>query len=129
MKKQSILFGVVGLIIGAFLSGLIVATIKDDDTTAKFEMGNNNSMTMEEMSGTLKGKTGDDFDKAFISGMIQHHQGAIDMANLASQYAKHGEIKQMANDIVTAQSKEINMMKSWQMQWGYDNASSSHMTH
>ena len=82
---------------------------------------------MQQMSGMLKGKTGDDFDKAFISGMIEHHQGAIDMANLAKQSAKHAEIKQMAHDIVSAQSKEIDMMKSWQSQWGYETSSSHHM--
>jgi len=51
--------------------------------------------------------------------MIMHHQGAIEMANLAKQQAKHEEIKNMANDIISAQSKEIDMMQSWQTNWGY----------
>jgi uncharacterized protein (DUF305 family) len=73
----------------------------------------------------LKGKTGDDFDKAFIEQMIVHHQGAIDMANLAKQNAKHDEIKKLSDDIVTAQTKEINEMTSWQQQWGYEDSVSS----
>lgn len=81
--------------------------------------GGMESMTMDDMVDSLKGKTGDDFDKAFLSGMIEHHQGAIDMANLAKQYAGHDEIKQMADDIISAQTNEISTMREWQKAWGY----------
>ena len=128
MKKQALLFGIGGLLVGALLAGLIVANIKDNNA-AKDDTNNNSSMTMEEMSDMLKGKTSDEFDKAFITGMIEHHQGAIDMANLAKQNAKHDEIKQMADDIVSAQSKEITMMKSWQAQWGYVTTPQNQMNH
>ncbi len=76
-------------------------------------------MSMTDMSAALKGKTGDDFDKAFIEGMIPHHQGAIEMAKLAQTSAKHEEIKEMAEDIIAAQQMEIDMMKEWQEAWGY----------
>ncbi|HKR81378.1 MAG TPA: DUF305 domain-containing protein [Candidatus Saccharimonadales bacterium] len=123
MKKE-LLFGVGGLIVGAIVSGFIVAGTNKPETKT-----NDNSMTMSSMVDSLKGKTGDDFDKAFISGMIEHHQGAIDMANLAKASAKHQEIKSMADDIVSAQSKEIGQMKSWQSEWGYVNSpGSSHGT-
>jgi uncharacterized protein (DUF305 family) len=76
-------------------------------------------MTMSQMSGSLQNKTGDDFDKLFLSEMIDHHQGAIEMAKLAKNQAKHSEIKQMANDIITAQTSEISQMKTWQQDWSY----------
>lgn len=76
-------------------------------------------MSMDDMAGMLEGKTGDAFDKAFIEGMIPHHQGAIDMARAALQSAKHDEIKRMARDIISAQQEEIDMMKQWQKDWGY----------
>lgn len=75
--------------------------------------------SMNEMTESLKDKTGDEFDKAFISQMIDHHQGAIDMANLAKVNAKHDEIKSLAEDIITAQTKEIKMMSKWSVTWGY----------
>jgi uncharacterized protein (DUF305 family) len=53
-----------------------------------------------------------------------HHQGAIDMANLVKDNAKHDELKSLANDILAAQSREIEMMRSWQTQWGYSSTSS-----
>ena len=77
------------------------------------------SMSMDGMIEALEGKTGDDFDKEFTSLMIEHHQGAIDMANLAKTNAKHQEIKDLADDIISAQTKEINLMQDWQKTWGY----------
>lgn len=78
-----------------------------------------NDMSMSDMTDDLKGKTGDDFDKAFINMMIAHHEGAIEMANAAKANAKHTEIKAMADDIIGAQSREITQMKEWRTQWGY----------
>jgi uncharacterized protein (DUF305 family) len=80
-------------------------------------MSNNMSGAMQGMMSGLNNKTGDVFDKAFLSEMIAHHQGAIDMANAALKNAKHQEIKDLANAIISAQTKEINQMKEWQVTW------------
>jgi len=72
---------------------------------------------MHDMNAALRGKTGDDFDKAFLSEMIVHHQGAVEMAELARKDAKHQEIKDLAEAIITAQEKEIADMQSWQKDW------------
>ena len=66
---------------------------------------------MQKMNDMLKMKSGDEFDKAFLSHMIMHHQGAIDMAMTAKANAKHDEIKKMAQDIIQAQTQEIEKMK------------------
>ena len=76
-------------------------------------------MTMDQMVGMLQGKTGDDFDRAFIEGMIEHHQGAIDMARLATRSAKHEEIRTLSEQIIAAQEAEIKHMRSWQQTRGY----------
>lgn len=77
------------------------------------------TMTMNDMVSILNGKTGDDFDKAFLSSMIEHHQGAIDMAKKVNANAKHDELKSMADEIISAQTSEIEQMKTWQKDWGY----------
>lgn len=79
----------------------------------------NNSMQsmMTDMMAGLQGKTGDEFDKEFLSEMIVHHQGAVEMAQSALKNAKHQEIKDLADGIISAQNKEIEMMKGWQMSW------------
>jgi uncharacterized protein (DUF305 family) len=71
---------------------------------------------------------GEEYDRMFLSGMIAHHQGAIDMANLALTRAKHTELKTMAQAIISAQNKEITGMTSWQSSWGYPASSGSNMT-
>jgi uncharacterized protein (DUF305 family) len=76
-------------------------------------------MSMNAMVSELEGVAGDEFDKKFIASMIAHHQGAIDMANAAKAQAKHDEINKMADDIISAQTKEIDQMKAWQQRWGY----------
>jgi len=77
-------------------------------------MGNGMGMSM-----MLRGKSGDSFDRAFIQMMIPHHQDAINMANMALENAKHDEMKNLARDIISAQQREIDMMKQWEKDWGY----------
>ena len=77
---------------------------------------------MDDMAGMtekLKGLTGDAFDKAFLSSMIEHHQSAINMAYPGQTNAQHEEVKTLTKAIVDAQSKEIAQMKQWQKDWGY----------
>lgn len=74
----------------------------------------------------LESYTGDDYDRYYLANMIAHHQGAVDMAKIAQTNAKHIELKTMANDIISAQTTEINNMLSWQKAWGYP-ASSGEM--
>lgn len=79
--------------------------------------GSDMSSMMADMNLALQGKTGDAFDKEFLSEMIVHHQGAVQMAQLALANAKHQEIKNLANDIIAAQNKEIAEMEMWQKSW------------
>jgi uncharacterized protein (DUF305 family) len=72
---------------------------------------------MSAMMTGLEGKTGDDFDKAFIEQMTIHHEGAIRMAQAALTSAKHQEIKDLAQGIITAQAKEIQQMSEWNNSW------------
>lgn len=72
---------------------------------------------MNGMTMGLEGKTGDEFDKAFLAQMTIHHQGAINMANLVLKNSKRPEMLQLAKDIISAQTKEIEMMKSWSTSW------------
>ena len=67
------------------------------------------SVMMKNMSATYSG----DADVDFVNGMIPHHQGAIDMAKVAQQYAKDPSLLKLAGDIVGAQEGEITFMKDW----------------
>jgi uncharacterized protein (DUF305 family) len=56
-------------------------------------------------------------DERFIDAMIPHHQSAIEMATVAREASSLPEIKQLAEDIVSAQQREIEQMKQWREQW------------
>lgn len=139
LQKKTIYVGVIGLLAGIIIAGgaavLAVNTgnrgmmnmMGIDTSRMKDTSADHMNMSMNDMSDELNGRTGDDFDKNFLLMMIAHHQGAIDMAKLADKNAKHQEIKDLSKDILSAQSKEIDQMQTWQTEWGYKITPQSHM--
>ena len=71
---------------------------------------------------------GETYDRNFIANMIAHHQGAVNMAKLAQKNGKHQELKDMADNIVLAQEKEIADMTAWQKEWNYPSTMGDSMT-
>jgi len=59
----------------------------------------------------------DRLDAEYMSWMIAHHQGAIDMAMLAEERAGHQEVKDLAASIISSQSAEIATMEGWLGDW------------
>ena len=57
------------------------------------------------------------FDKAFIDAMIPHHQSAIEMAQVALENSDNPKIKELAQNIISAQQREIEQMKQWRKEW------------
>ena len=128
MQNKNTIIVILGLIIAlgvGYVSG--ASSNRYDGKNMKggmHMMGNGRMMSnggmqgmMADMSASLPGKSGDDFDKVFLGEMIVHHQGAVEMAQLALTSAKHQEIKDLASAIITAQNKEIADMLSWSKSW------------
>ena len=123
MKTQTGLL-IALLVIVAGVCGYVLGNENDRGGMHRMEDGSDmmdSSMEMHtQMQGMmmgLSGKTGDELDKAFLSGMIVHHEGAVEMATAVLSSGKHPELKQMAEAIITAQTAEIAQMKSWQKSW------------
>jgi len=57
-------------------------------------------------------------DVAFAQMMIVHHQGAIQMADLAPSRAQNQDVLALAARIKAAQAPEIDQMTSWLTAWG-----------
>ncbi len=82
------------------------------------DMSDPMSMSMADMSKMMAGKTGDALDRAFLEGMIPHHQGAVDMAKMLAG-SRRPELVRFGADIIANQQKEIDQMKGWMKDWGY----------
>ncbi len=58
------------------------------------------------------------FDAQFIDSMIEHHQGAITMAELVlAQESSMKNCSRWPNAIISAQQGEIDQMKAWRAAW------------
>ncbi len=58
-----------------------------------------------------------DFDKAFLQAMIPHHQMALMMVQMLEAGTKRPEMIELAKNITSSQSKEINDMQGWYKEW------------
>ena len=72
-----------------------------------------NEQAMAVMMKTMMVPYTGDADVDFMKGMIPHHQGAIDMAKVAIQFAKDPALLKLAGDVVSAQEGEITFMSDW----------------
>jgi uncharacterized protein (DUF305 family) len=111
---------VITLIVGG-AGGFILAkqTQPKEETCDMGGMQNMSQMdhSMMGMMNELEDKSGKKLDKAFLEEMIVHHEGAVDMANLVLEKSDNKELKDFANNIIEAQSKEINQMEKWLDEW------------
>jgi uncharacterized protein (DUF305 family) len=67
-------------------------------------------MSAEQMTA-LKNADGVEASKLFLTGMIGHHEGAIDMAQIEIKDGKYAPAVDMARTIAKTQQEEIDTMK------------------
>src|SRR3989344_7514056 len=109
LKKEIIISGIVGIIVGIFLSPFL------------FNIWGWSPM----MGGSYNNRSGgmmgssvtSNIDRHFIEQMIPHHEGAIEMAKLTQERSKRPEILTLAKAIIQSQSQEITQMRTWYKNW------------
>lgn len=58
------------------------------------------------------------FDRAFIDGMVPHHEAAIEMAKAATEAGLSSpELAEVADAVVETQQVEIDKMRAWREEW------------
>ncbi|MBU2074971.1 MAG: DUF305 domain-containing protein [Actinobacteria bacterium] len=67
-------------------------------------------MTEEEM-GDLEGSSGSEFDQMFLTMMIAHHEGAIEMAQTEQAEGEFLDALALAEEIESVQTEEIQTMQ------------------
>jgi uncharacterized protein (DUF305 family) len=102
---------VAGIALAAFMPAFAYAASMAMDTnspsSAAFAAANDKMM-----KDMMVMPTGD-ADRDFVTMMIPHHQGAIDMAKVELQFGKDPAIRTLAEAVVAAQEKEIAGMQAW----------------
>ncbi|MGW0944007.1 DUF305 domain-containing protein [Streptomyces sp. NPDC002623] len=106
------------------MSGWLTSWGEDVPTTSDSTAGSTSGMDHSGSSGShgmpgmmdgsdmaeLEKASGADFDSMFLTMMVEHHEGAVDMAEVEKDKGEYGPATSMADDIVTAQTAEIAEM-------------------
>ena len=75
-------------------------------------------INMMGMEGDLDAlRAAENFDLEFIQQMIPHHEMAIMMARMLAAGTERPEMQTLADQIVTSQSREIELMRGWYRAW------------
>ena len=84
------------------------------DMTGMDEAHKDLAMGMDETNAQMmQGIMASDIDVAFVCAMIPHHQAAINMAKAELEHGDSDWAKQMAQNVIDAQQKEIEEMLNW----------------
>lgn len=74
---------------------------------------------MDRMHTAMMVEPSGDPDVDFVSGMIPHHQGAVDMARIVVAYGRDPQVRAMAEAVIATQEREIAEMRAWLAARGY----------
>lgn len=73
--------------------------------------GSGSGMMTDQEMDSLMASSGPEFDRQWLTMMIAHHTGAIDMANVEIEQGFNPEAQAMSRMIVTSQQEEIDTMR------------------
>lgn len=88
-------------------------------------IGMDHEEMMDEMEGMhspeemeqLRSLEGEAFEREFISLMIDHHGGAIQMSEMVLENGEDPGVAQLAEEIIAEQEAEIAQMRGWCQEW------------
>ncbi|MGP5202057.1 CopM family metallochaperone [Psychrobacter aquimaris] len=91
--------------------------IKDEDVADESQMTDvlrDYTRSMTRMHDEMMiGMGYNDPDTAFAKAMLGHHRGAVEMAKIQLKYGTDEEMRQLAQEIITAQQAEIDILNKW----------------
>jgi uncharacterized protein (DUF305 family) len=87
-----------------------------NSTTADHANMNHAAMSHDQMQSAPNAKNAP-YDLQFVDTMIAHHQGAVEMAQMAANQTQNADLLRFTRQIVADQNAEIEQMKRWREQW------------
>lgn len=121
-KTQFVAFGLIIILL------IYVIFLLNDKSQSKVDSSietSQSSQSDNQTSSMYANMTGDQFDKAYLTDMIAHHQGALNMASQARELATKAEIRTLSDSILSSQATEVQQMMDWQQEWKYSATDSS----
>lgn len=105
------------LTMGAWLTEQGVAVPSASDDPSAFDHGEHGHASMhgmltDEQLHALEEARGAEFDRLFLEGMIQHHRGAIEMADAVAQRGSDVRVTELAEEMVIGQGAEVDRMEA-----------------
>jgi uncharacterized protein (DUF305 family) len=105
---------------GLIAGGLVLAGCSSGSDSA----GTKADASISASQSTTAGQPADvdEAEVTFVRGMIPHHRGALEMAQLAESRAEDPRVRELAGRIEAAQDPEIETMTGWLEDWGQSGA-------
>jgi uncharacterized protein (DUF305 family) len=94
----------------------VVSAVQQDDDQGQDQDQEMLDMAREYADG-LRDLSGGEFEQTFMVGMIAHHEAAVEMARIVLDRGKHEQLKDVAQQIIDAQTQEIDDMTGWLQSW------------
>lgn len=73
--------------------------------------GHGTGMMSDDDMGALRTAEGPEFDTKWLTMMIEHHEGAVEMAKDVLETTRNPEVKALAEAVVKGQEAEISTMR------------------
>lgn len=131
MQKNKYTIIVVATIVAVIITGIAVYAISRNNISDK--QSSNSQSIAEDVTAENTNKfatlTGEAYDEAFIADMLAHHEGALNMAEIAGAATERKEILDLSQSIMQTQAQEIIKMQAYQAEWGYEKTFGGHASH
>lgn len=112
---------------GVLSIALLVAACGDQQDAVDTPSETTAAQTTGPQDGQVD-QTHNDVDTMFAQMMIIHHEGAIEMADLALERADSAEVRDLAQRISAAQGPEIAEMTAWLEAWDEETTADEDMS-
>lgn len=95
----------------------VASAVQQDDDDQDQDQDQEMLDMAREYADGLRDLSGGEFEQTFMVGMIAHHKAAVKMARIELDRGKHQQLQDVAQQIIDAQTAEIDDMTGWLQSW------------